>query len=628
MCGISVCISESGTIDRSRFEAMTDIVDYRGPDDRGTFYCGDVALGHRRLSIIDLSSEGHQPFESVPGYVIVFNGEIYNYIELRDELIRDGYRFISHTDTEVIVHAYRKWGRDCLYHFNGMWSFVLYDKEKELLFGARDRFGIKPFYYTRQEGFFLVASEIKQFFKMLDGKPCADVDKLMRFVICGSMERPPYTMYKDIYQLEPGCYLTYSLRSKVYSIDRYYELDFAEDDSMPYSKACDTFRDTFFDSVSVRLRSDVPVGYFLSGGLDSSSIVCTADRIRRDRAEYYEQHTISSCYEDKRYDEQEYVDEVAKHTDVKVHKVYPEKGNLWETIDRIIWHMDEPLFGLSALSQRTVCKAAADHGLRVILDGQGSDEQLAGYNDFYIVLFSDLLRHLRFKRLRHEIKAYIDLRGDEYNTLSYGSLLLSAIKDCVTPHFLDAYFKKSYYKYMAKIPFEKKLIKRAVKGMDIYPRRNPREYIKACMTGELVDILHCLDRNTMAFSVEARDPFLDYRLVEKIYRMPYSYKIRNGWTKAVLRDGMSGVIPDKIKNRRSKLAFVAPLEKWVNDDRTMFRVELEKELDTLKPLFDKKTILAWYDERRCLSVSECNLLWRIIVSGRWLRIFDIRCNGR
>lgn len=627
MCGIAVCVDITKKIDQQKFDAMTDIVSYRGPDDRGTYYDGSVALGHRRLSIIDLSSDGHQPFELVDDYVLVFNGEIYNYIELREELIAEGYHFKTQTDTEIIVQSYKRWGCNCVSRFNGMWSFALYDKEKQILFCSRDRFGVKPFYYTKQEGLFLIASEIKQFFEMLDERPRANVERLLKYIIRGETDMPPYTLFEDIYQLEPGSNLIYDISSHNYQIDRYYTLDNREDGSLSYEDACSLFRECFTDSVSVRLRSDVPVGYFLSGGLDSSSIVCVADRLRHEEGDPYlipEQHTITSCYNDKKYDEQEYVDEVAKVTDVIVHKVYPDSGNIWKKIDQILWHMDEPLFALSALSQQSVCEAAKSHGLTVILDGQGSDEQLAGYSDFYSVLFIYLLKKFRFGKLKREIDAYAQLRSGDPFAPSRSLLIISAVKDWLTPGVFDKIVKRLYYEKVARLPFDKRILKKTFKDIKVFPRRDPRKFIKEYMTDELANILHVLDRNSMAFSLEARDPFLDYRLVDNIYKMPFLYKIRDGRTKAVLRDGLSGIIPERIKNRKTKLAFVAPVEKWINEDRSLYRQELDRSLDKFEGIIEKKRILSWYDAKEHLKLGECNLVWRIIISGRWVDMFEIK----
>ena len=201
--------------------------------------------------------------------------------------------------------------------------------------------------------------------------------------------------------------------------------------------------------------------------------------------------------------------------------------------------------------------------------------------------------------------------------------MLSALKDSVTPELLDVLFKKIYYRHVAGLPFDAALLKKVFKDITIYPRRHPRRFIKAYMMGELVDILHNLDRNTMAFSIEARDPFLDYRLAEIIYRMPFEFKIKGGWTKAVLRDGMNGILPKKIQKRKTKFAFVAPVEKWVNEDRMIYRKELEKALDRFGTIFDKKRVMDWFDGKKHFSVSDCNLIWRMVVSGRWANVFGV-----
>lgn len=626
MCGIAACVFRKSEIDKKKFEAMTDVISYRGPDDRGFYYDNGLAMGHRRLSIIDLSKDGHQPFEMVDGYVIIFNGEIYNYIELREDLEKSGYKFVTKTDTEVIVQSYIKWGTECVSHFNGMWAFVIYDKKKRVLFCSRDRFGVKPFYYTEQEGLFLIASEIKQFFEVLERNPYADLDRLTRYIVRGDVSEPPYTMFKDVYQLEPGTNLTYDIESHSFSKFRYYSLDEKMDNSLPYNEACDLFRDTFIKSVSLRLRSDVQVGYFLSGGLDSSSIVCTADKLRRGSLQNdkrYEQHTITSCYEDKRYDEQEFVNAVVEVTDVKVHKVYPDTNNIWKDVDEILWHMDEPVFGASGVSQWSVCGEAAKQGLTVVLDGQGSDEQLAGYSDFYTVLYIDLLRKGKIRELKNEIVAYISAKEDKTNGLSLMSIITSAIKDWLTPELLDRYVKRMHYRYIAGLPFDKKTLRNVYRNIDVYPRRDPEKFIQKYMTDELIGILHNLDRKTMAFSLEARNPFLDYRLVEAVSKMPLEFKIRNGWTKAVLRDGMNGIIPEKVQWRKSKLAFVAPVEKWINENRLMYGEELKKSLNYLSGVIDVDRVMGWYAKKKTLSLRECNLVWRIIISGRWVNAFHI-----
>ncbi len=626
MCGIAACIQQKGQIDKDKFDRMTDIISYRGPDDRGVYYDGNLALGHRRLSIIDLSSDGHQPFEKIEGYVLVYNGEIYNYIELRDELIAKGHVFKTKTDTEVIIHAYREWGDKCVCHFNGMWSFVLYDKKKQQLFCSRDRFGVKPFYYTEQEGMFLVASEIKQFFEMLDERPRANRDMLLQYIIRGTNDLPPYTMFKNIFQLNPGHNMVFNLASNSYTIERYYAIEANKEIKTGYKEACKKFNEEFSDAVMLRLRSDVPVGYFLSGGLDSSAIVCVANmNIRESERDdsYKDQHTISACFKEKEYDEQEYIDEVIGITNIIPHKVFPGTETLWDELDNIIWHMDEPLGSTSTFAQWSVCKAAKEHGLTVMLDGQGADEQLAGYTDFYTVLFVDALKKFKFKCLKREIDAYIKIRANSEKYISSRDVILSAVREWLMPHSLHKFIKRVYLERIQKIPFDKEIIRRTLKNEFIYPQGNPRDFIKAYVEKELLQLLHRGDRNSMAFSIETRMPFLDYKLVDALYEMPFEYKIKDGYSKAVLRDGLKDILPEKVRMRVSKFGFVTPEDKWIKNNSEVFRNELIQALEVYKELFDTEKVLKWYDLNSS-SIQRGNfLIWRIIDSARWAKIFNV-----
>ncbi len=626
MCGIAACIKKTGHIDRNRFDRMVDIISYRGPNDRGVYFDDGLALGHRRLSIIDLSADGHQPFEKIDDYVLIFNGEIYNYIELRNELSQKGYHIKTQTDTEIIIHSYIEWGNECVRHFNGMWSFVLYDKRNNRLFCSRDRFGVKPFYYTDQEGMFLIASEIKQFFEMLKEKPRANKDMLLRYIIRGTNDVPPYTMFEDIYQLEPGYNMVYELESHSFLKERYYDISDSKETNIKYEDACAKFKDAFFEAVKLRLRSDVPVGYFLSGGLDSSAIVCAADKIIGNASVndgFKEQHTISSCFEDKNYDEQEYMDEVIKATDITSHKIFPNTDNLWNDLDKIIWHMDEPLGSTSTYAQWSVCKAAKENGLTVMLDGQGADEQLAGYTDFYTVLFVNAIKKCKFKYLKKEIDAYLALRANSEKHISSRAVILSAIRECFTPGAIHRHIKKVYLEKVAKIPFDKKLIKQVVSSELIYPQGKPRNYIKTYMENELLQLLHRCDRNSMAFSIESRLPFLDYRLVNSVYEMPYEYKIRNGYSKAVMRDGLKGILPEKVRMRISKFGFVTPENQWIKDNSDVFRKELVDALEIYRDLFDTDRVLRWFDDNKDNIKRGNFMIWRIIDSAHWVKIFNV-----
>ena len=622
MCGIAGYYGFNGQIIRENFEKMVDIVEYRGPDSRGTFFKDGVALGHRRLSIIDLSEDGCQPFFYAERYVLVYNGEIYNYKELKQELIVKDYQFHTETDTEVLAAAYDYWGKECVQHFNGMWSFAILDQKNKELFCSRDRFGVKPFYYYLDSKQFIFASEIKQILCMLDKPPVANKKRLLEFLVCGDQDYTAETMFQGILQLRGGQEITFDLTTKKLKVDEYYNLGEKAIKSESYEESCGNFRKTFENSIKLRLRADVPVGYCLSGGLDSSSIVCVAnEQVKRSEREI-EQHTVSSCFEDKTYDEQEYIDEVVKKTEVYSHKIYPDGSTLFDEMDKIIWHMDEPFGSTSVYAQWNVFREAKKNNLTVMLDGQGADEQLAGYSSFYGVYFAQLLRQLRFITFWRELKSYKKLRASTEKHVKSKKILLSAIVAAYLPQGIYMKLRKKF-QHSVELPFTAEQVEMVYKNRKIYSMGDSKQFILDNMQCGMQSLLHFEDRNSMAFSIESRVPFLDYKLVETIMGIPLRYKIRNGITKAVLRDGLKGILPEKIRSRYSKLGFVTPEDKWINEHYDQYSKELESACDVLEPLVDKQWVMEWF-EKNCGKIARGDFtVWRIICAGRWARIFQV-----
>lgn len=623
MCGIAGCIHKQGTIDKEKFAKMVDVVEHRGPDDRGAFFENNLALGHRRLSIIDLSSDGRQPFVYDDRYVAVFNGEIYNYLELREELQQNGCCFRTKTDTEVLVASYAHWKEKCVEHFNGMWAFAIYDREEKKVFCSRDRFGVKPFYYTAQENMFLFASEIKQFFEVLESRPRADRECLLQYIIRGNIDYSAKTMFRDVFSLQGGHNLIYDLKTNAYEINRYYDIRKVTEGKESYKDACRKFRHFFYESVGLRLRSDVPLGYALSGGLDSSAIVCVADRIVKER-NAAKQHTISSCFEDKRYDEQEYIDEVVKETSAIPHKVFPSEKDLFQDLDKIIWHMDEPFGSTSIYAQWRVFETAANNQLKVMLDGQGSDEQLAGYTSFYSVMFADCMKKQKWKKLYKEWKIYRNDRAVTEAHISAKEIMLSAISSVFLPRL--KYLVKSVYFILPqnRPPFTHRQLFKAIQQEPSDSKGDAREYIARSLEQGLASLLHYEDRDSMAHSIESRVPFLDYKLVEAVYAMPFDYKLRNGITKAVLRDGLKGVLPDKIRNRYSKLGFVTPEDQWINHNYEQYKEEVSKSLKILEDIIDRDKAEKWFSRKQGKIQRQDFTTWRIICAGHWAKIFNVK----
>lgn len=621
MCGIAGCISKK-QIDKKKFDRMVDIVEHRGPDDRGVYFDSAVALGHRRLSIIDLSMDGHQPFVYGQDYVCVFNGEIYNYIELREFLSKEGVCFKTETDTEVLVASYAYWGEGCVSHFNGMWAFLIYDKKKNIVFGSRDRFGVKPFYYTEQEGMFLIASEIKQLFEMLEYPPKANEECLLQYLIRGNHDYSEETMFRDIFQLMGGYNIIYDIQADSCLVKKYYDFETVKEADATYQKACDIFRDKFTNSVKLRLRADVTLGCSLSGGLDSSAIVCVADKVSKQNQK--RMHTFSSCFDDARYDEREYIDEVLKRTSAIGHNVFPQERNLFQELDKMIWHMDEPFGSTSCFAAWNVNRAVKEQGVKVLLSGQGSDEQLAGYTSFYVVKFAELLAQKRYKEFWNEWKIYKNTRACTEMHVSMGNILKSSLVSILVPDNKRYLIKSIYYaRRKNHIPFSSKQIRNALKNEKICPVKNARGYIAAYMKGEMRTLLHNEDRATMAYSIEERLPFLDYELVEKIYAMPFDYKLRNGVTKSVLRDGLAGILPDKIKNRYSKLGFVTPEDQWINQNYDKYREELSHAAEALSKILDVDKVLQWFDGKDGKVMRGDFMVWRIICAGHWVKVFHV-----
>lgn len=623
MCGIVGYHSIVQNIDKCIFDEMIDIITYRGPDDRGVFCEDNLALGQRRLSIIEPNDDGHQPFIYDNRFIVVYNGEIYNYIELRDELTKVGYSFKTKTDTEVLAAMYDYYGEECVSFLNGMWAFCIYDIEKKQLFCSRDRFGIKPFYYWYDGSTYIFASEIKQILVAPIVKARINRDKVLDYLVCGEQDFSDETMFQNIMQLRGGFNLIYNLKNGHLDVKEYYSLINIKKNKIKYDKACKIFEEIFRDSVKIRLRADVPIGYCLSGGLDSSSIVCMADDIVKKENSIIKQHTISSCFEDKEYDEQEYIDEVVSKTQVKSHKIYSEGGELFNIMDNIIWHMDEPFGSTSIYAQWNVFEASKNYGMKVMLDGQGADEQLAGYTPFYGLNFTYYLQRLRFIQFNKEVLSYRRMRGQKTNGIN--KMILNALVGAFYPKTVAKMFnRKNRYKKIQSSPFSNEIVLQVLeRKAKRYPSDNPDKYILDSIYGNMSALLHFEDRDSMAHSIESRVPFLDYRLVEFIFSLPFSYKIKNGVTKRILRDGLSDILPTKIKNRYSKLGFVTPEDKWINNDKEKISKELEKACDVLAPLLDKDEVLKWFDEKKGKIVKGDFTVWRIICVAHWVKIFQI-----
>ncbi len=594
---------------------MTDIIPHRGPNGWDTYTWNNVALGHRRLSIIDLSECGKQPMHYHDKYVITYNGEVYNYIELRKELCAAGYSFHSQSDTEVMLAAYDYWGIDCLSHFNGMFALALLDKEKNQLFCARDRFGIKPFYYFETKDYFAFASEIKQF-TVLDGwQAVANKERLYEFLQFGLQDHTHETLFENVYQLKGGHFLLYDLSAKTKKIQQWYDVakpHAAVNSNVPAEKI---FKELFNSSVGLRLRADVKVGSCLSGGLDSSSVVLTVNEQLRQLNKEELQETVSSCFENKKYDEQQYIQTVVEKADCINHKVFPNLSELYNQLDDIVWHQDEPFESTSIFAQWEVFKKARQQNITVMLDGQGADELLAGYHSYYGTYFWELIKKGKFKKFAAEKKALKKI-GLYSNTFIWKEIIKNAV-----PLSVWLLIKKKGKKEKSWINYQ---YKKTQDVADDISFDSVRQMSYSQLTSSnLPKLLHWEDRDSMAFSIEARVPFLDYRLAEYIYNLPPDKKINNGITKSVLRNAMKDVLPQQVLNRKDKMGFVTPEEVWIKEHAATIEQDLQKAIETSNG-FINQHILDKFENVIANKEKFDFTTWRVLCFAKWVEVFKVK----
>lgn len=559
MCGICGIITlNNEPVREAPIRQMMQIQKHRGPDDEGVFVEDSVGLGFVRLSILDLSPAGHQPmFSPDKRYVVVFNGEIFNYIELREELKREGYSFSTGTDTEVLLAAYRHWGEDCLHRFNGMWAFVIYDREEKSVFAARDRYGIKPFYYYQTSDTFAFASEIPPLLSLLTGKPTADNQSIFDYLVFNRTDQTEKTFFNEIKKLQHGHKLNINLQPSTLQpfnplISRWYNLRQKVSSTTGF-KTPEQYHQLFSDAVKLRLRSDVPVGVCLSGGLDSSAIVSTLinDHNKKDL------NTFSAVYNKGQYgDETEFILEYRDQL-ANMHFTTPDADTLKTDLKRFIRAHGEPIPSTAPYAQFKVNELAGKHVV-VTLDGQGADEELAGYHYFFGFYFKDLLRKGNLIRLSKEIAAYIKLHKSTYGLKTFAYFLLP--KNMRTKARVD----QGGFLVPEFVARHKNM--NSIAG-NLYGADTLNDALMDHFEYKLEHLLKWEDRNSMWHSLEARVPFLDYRLVEKTLATNSSMIIHNGWTKHILREAMKGRMPEKIRMRRDKMGFGTPQDEWFRSNQ-------------------------------------------------------------
>jgi asparagine synthase (glutamine-hydrolysing) len=556
MCGIVGIVGPSGVPSRKSLLAMRDSIVHRGPDDAGIWESpgGMALLGSRRLAILDLSPSGHQPMVSDSGdLVIAFNGEIYNYVELTRELVKQGCHFRSQSDTEVLLKSYQVWGADCLTHLNGMFAFAIWDERRRELFAARDRFGEKPFYFYHDsdQNLFAFASEIKALVAGGFFSPSADHSAIYGYLVNREIDAGTDTLFENVRSLPAAHAMSYSCQPSSLKTWRYWDLDPEKEIRLSGSQQyAERFLELLSDSVRIRLRSDVPVGSSLSGGLDSSTIVgliATSESANS-------QESFSARFRDPKFDEGKYIEEMTSWAKVRSNITYPDPAKIPGEIESLTWYQDAPFYSTSIYAQWCVMRLAKEEGVTVLLDGQGGDEVLAGYHEYFAAHYLQLFKSLQLARAFSEMRQYMADHGSGFVPQVIAGLfpagLRSVAKGWLSPRGVRPEFQKQWGHPAAR------------------PKRKYRDelhqtlYVTLTQT-ILPQLLRYADRNSMAFSREVRLPFLDHHLVEFLYAIPTDQKIEGTQTKVVLRNAISGIVPEAIRLRKDKLGFAPPEMNWL-----------------------------------------------------------------
>ncbi len=612
MCGISGIIGPLANQDD--ITRMVRIQTHRGPDDNGIFGSGECFLGHNRLSIIDRSSAGHQPMsDNDKRYSITFNGEIYNYIEIRHK-IGSRYRFASHTDTEVILASYIIWGEKCLEYLNGMFSFAIYDTEQKILFCARDRIGIKPFYYKYQRNTFYFASEIKAI--LSTGVEAIPNDNIIAtYLIDGYYNHSTETFFKNIYSLPPGHKLL--LKNNQISITPYWELNRKIDSQKQGGKLngrMEELHTLLHDSVRLRLRSDVPVGIHLSGGIDSSLLLAYMDR----EIDEGQIKAFTGVYGSAAYDEGVYAEKIVKNLGINHNFIEFPLSQFWDIFDKMVWHEDQPFGGLATMLNYVIDDFVKKSGVTVVLEGQGGEELFGGYNYYFFDFLNDIEQSYpdKLDNLIHEYCSFHDTSYDQIVSQYYnckGKAYSNVYTDGTTylkPDCLDTKFKKNYYE---PIEFD------SITGYDFVNAR-----YRDLFHTKLQRVMRFIDIASMAHGVELRVPILDHRIVEFAFNLPFISFYQCGESKVILRKlaRVYNLLPSSLINR--------PKHSVANPQREWFKNELADDISYIlanSVLYDtgyldrKKVTEMFNNYRNTKNPQNSVFIWQCINLDRWYRKF-------
>jgi len=613
LCGITGFFSNDHEIDTDLFYPSHNLLKHRGPDDEGFVFQDStyklnlsfgkrtinknknlkpiesvskarLIMGHHRLSIVDLSFHGHQPFLSHDNnYALVYNGEIYNHIELRSELIQLGYVFKSNSDSEVVLYSLIHWGTDALSKFNGMWAFAFYDKIKDKLLLCRDRFGIKPLFFSYINNVLYFSSEMRFIRTFAQTSNTVNPNVVESYLQSSTIFQNSSTIWNDIFEVRPGRYLEF--QEGKYNEQVYWSPQFPQKYISKIDDALDEFRFLFDDSLRLRMRSDVEVGSLLSGGLDSNLIVGRLFQLGLLDKNY---KSFSAVFQEEEYSEKRYIDESVNKYGIIPNEVMYTPESVFEYFDELIETIEVPFRSLSILSQYLLYKRINEKtNVKVVLNGQGADEMFAGYTRHYPYIIAHSMQKLDINQLAKEL---ITLK--RYRSISKKDALLRGLQ--ILRYFKD--HKTNFNELLSKDIISHPL----------------REYLSYD------------DRNSMAFGIEARVPFLDYRLVEYSFRLNPNLKIRNGINKFIPREFSKNIVPYSIYDRKDKMGFVSPQETW---QRTLMKDFMQNDLkrsnlEFLEKYIDVPYTITLYEDYLSRGKGSWSFFWRLFNLVRWQKKYS------
>jgi asparagine synthase (glutamine-hydrolysing) len=625
MCGICgiVFSNKNREVNPSVLNNMTDVLQHRGPDDKGSYFKANIGLGFRRLSIIDLYS-GHQPIVNEDeGTVIVFNGEIYNYLEIRNQLKKQGFIFKTDTDTEVILHAYEAYGVKCLDVLRGMFAFAIWDNKKNQLFCARDRFGIKPFFYYFDNHQFVFGSEIKAILEASDIDKTISYEGLDSFFAFGYITSN-YSIYKNINKLLPSYYLIYSPYEKEsLKIEQYWQIEFKPDYSKTDSQWIEEINEAFSESIKSHMISDVPLGAFLSGGIDSSSVVAFMAKHSNIPVK-----TFSIGFKEKKYNELNFARTIANKYNCEHHELVIEPESI-DLLPKLVHGCDEPFADPSILPTYHVSRFAREY-VTVSLSGDGGDELFAGYNIYYslyklyqspLYFDSDLLNKVIWGSLHNIIPTNKRGKSKSY-LLSKNKNLLGAYQ-LLWPEPLRKQLQLHYHQYGTPFPASENYKVELLNKNNDYDFITNLQYLDL-KTYMVDDILTKVDRASMLSSLEVRVPLLDHKLAELSFTIPSGLKIRGSDSKFIYKQAMKEYLPPDVINH-PKQGFGIPLSEWFKEDLNTYVFETLRSPNSLYSKYlDKKPVLNLLANTPAHKIeSQSRQLWSLIVFEEWLKQYNL-----